>query len=243
TVKDSVVGLDNLKVGSGSSQLTGKMAVVTTGMRPKLTFKLDALAASLADFSFPAKAVAAAKAAAKPKYVFSEEPIDVAALKEFDAEGEITVGTLTLLDGRRLDQVHAQLSLVNGKLDVPVLQASTFGGTLLAHAQLDASRSPEASLNMHVEAKNLDLAAIMVAAGVQREFHGGKTEFKADLTAHGASLHQWASTANGNVIALVGPATVAGGKATQASSLDRLAGAVNPFRETDSLTQLHCAVI
>ena len=243
TVKDSVVGLDNLKVGSGSSQLTGKMAVVTTGMRPKLTFKLDALAASLADFSFPAKAVAAAKAAAKPKYVFSEEPIDVAALKEFDAEGEITVGTLTLLDGRRLDQVHAQLSLVNGKLDVPVLQASTFGGTLLAHAQLDASHSPEASLNMHVEAKNLDLAAIMVAAGVQREFHGGKTEFKADITAHGVSLHQWASTANGNVIALIGPATVAGGKATQASSLDRLAGAVNPFRETDSLTQLHCAVI
>ena len=79
TVKDSVVGLDNLRVGSGSSQLTGKMAVVTTGMRPKLTFKLDALAASLADFSFPAKAVAAAKAAAKSKYVFSEEPIDVAA--------------------------------------------------------------------------------------------------------------------------------------------------------------------
>src|SRR5205814_3874326 len=74
TVKGSVLGLDNLKVGSGSSQLTGTMAVVTTGMRPKLTFKLDALAASLADFSFPAKAVAAAKAAAKPKYVFSEEP-------------------------------------------------------------------------------------------------------------------------------------------------------------------------
>lgn len=243
TVKERVIGLDNLKVGSGSSQLSGKMAVVSAGARPKLTFKLDSPTLWLEDFSFPAKALAAAKAASKSKYVFSDEPIDVAALKAFDAEGEIAIGTLTLPNGRKLEQVHVQLTLANGKLDLPVLQASAFGGTLLVQAQLDASRAPDALLSVRAEAKNLDLAAIMTAAGVQREVKGGKTEFKADFSAHGASPHQWAASASGNVIAVVGPATLATGKVNPDSSLDRLAGAVNPFRETDSFTQLQCAVI
>jgi uncharacterized protein involved in outer membrane biogenesis len=243
TVQGNVVGLDNLKVGSGSSQLTGKMAVLTAGARPKLTFKFDSPAVWLADFAFPAKAVAAAKSVAKSKHVFSDEPIDVAALKDNDAEGEITIGTLTLPDGRKLEQVHLQVTLANGKLDIPVLQASVFGGTVLAHAQLDASRAPDAALNLHVEAKNLDLAAILTAAGVHRELRGGKTEFKADLTAHGASSHQWASTASGNVIAVVGPATIANPKSSTDVPLDRLFEAVNPFRSVDASTQLQCAVV
>ncbi len=243
TVKDSVVGLDNLKVGSGSSQITGKMAVVAVGTRPKVTFKFDAPTLWVADLSFPAIAAAAAKAVAKSKYVFSDQAIDVGALKDFDAEGEIAVGTLTLLDGRKLGQVHVQFTLLNGKLDVPLLQATALGGTVLGHAQLDASRAPNAALSIHIEAKNLDLAAIVAAAGVQREFRGGKTELKADVNAHGASPRQWASTASGNIIAVVGPATVSGGKGNPDSSLDRLAGAVNPFRDIDSTTQLHCAVI
>ena len=243
TVKDSVVGLDNLKVGSGSSQLTGKMAVVAVGTRPKVTFKFDAPTLWVADLSFPAIAAAAAKAVAKSKYVFSDEAIDIAALKDFDAEGEIAVGTLTLLDGQKLGQVHLQFTLLNGKLDVPLLQATALGGTVLAHAQLDATHAPDAALSLHVDAKNLDLAAIVAAAGVHRDLKGGKAELKADISAHGASLHQWASSANGNVIAVVGPATLSGGKVNPDSSLDRLAGAVNPFREIDATTQLHCAVI
>lgn len=246
SVQNNVVNLDNLKVGSGASQLTGKMAVVTGAARPKVTFKLDAPVLALADFRFPAAAAAAiagAKPAATSKYVFSDVPIDVAALRAFDAEGELTAGTLTLPDGRRLDQVHVQVLLANGKLDVPALQATIFGGSLLAKAQVDASRGAQAALDLHVQAKNLDVGAIMAAAGVQRDVHGGKTEVKIDLAAHGASLHQWMSTASGSIVAVVGPASVGGGKATQNSSLDRLAGAVNAFRETDTTTDLKCVVV
>jgi uncharacterized protein involved in outer membrane biogenesis len=173
----------------------------------------------------------------------NDEPIDVAALKDFDAEGEVTIGALTLPDGHKLEQVHVQLTMAGGRLDIPVLQATTFGGTILARAQIDASRAPDAAFSTHVEAKNLDLGAILTAAGVHREVRGGKTELKAEVSAHGASLHQWASTANGNIIAVVGAATLSGGKVNPDSSLDRLAGAVSPFRETDATTQLQCAVI
>lgn len=242
SVQGKALALDQLKVTSGSSALAGKVVVLTDGPRPKLTFKLDAQTLSLADFALAAQA-AATKATASSKYVFSEAPVDLAALKDFDAEGESTIGTLVLPDGRHLDGVHVQLTLVNGKLDVPVLQATTFGGTVLGRLQLDASPAPDATLSLHLEAKNLELAPIAAAAGVQRPLQGGKTEVKLDLVAHGASPHQWASTATGNVVAVVGPATFGSGKVNAESSLDRLSGAINPFRETDPTTQLHCAVI
>ena len=243
SVQGNVVGLDELKIGSGSSAMTGKMAVVTGGPRSKVTFKLDAPTFTLDDFAFPAPALASAKSAAPSKYVFSDAPIDVAALKDFDAEGEITIGALSLADGRHLDQVHLQLTLVNGKLDMPVVQASALGGTVLGHLQLDASHAPDAALSLHVDAKNLDLSALLAAAGVKRELHGGKTEVKADVSARGASPRQWASSANGNVIAVVGPATVVNPKGSTDVPLDRLLEAVNPFRSVDPTTQLQCAVI
>ena len=243
TVQGNVVGLDELKIGSGSSAMTGKMAVVTGSPRSKLTFKLDAPTFSFADFAFPAQAVVAAKAAAASKYVFSDAPIDVAALKDFDAEGEITIGALSLPDGRHLDQVHLQLTLVNGKLDVPVMQATALGGTVLGRLQLDASRASDAALSLHFDAKNLDLGALLAAAGVKRELHGGKTEVKADISARGASPRQWASSADGNVIVVVGPATVVSPKGSTDVPLDRLLEATNPFRNVDPSTQLHCAVV
>jgi uncharacterized protein involved in outer membrane biogenesis len=240
SVQGNAVALDELKVGSGSSTMTGKMVVLTGAARPKYTFKFDAPTFSLADFALP---VVPSKAAAASKHVFSEAPIDVAALRDFDAEGEVTIGTLTLIDGRHLDKVHVQLTLTNGKLDVPVLQATAFGGSVVGRLQLDASRAPDAALTLHAEAKNLDLAALFAAAGVKRELHGGKTEVKADISAHGASPRQWASTANGNVIAVVGPATIVNPKGSTDVPLDRLFEATNPFRGVDPNTQLQCAVI
>jgi uncharacterized protein involved in outer membrane biogenesis len=242
TVKGNVVGLDALKIGSGSSTLTGTMTVLTGGARPVLTFKLDAPTLSLADFMPPAKA-AAAKAAAGSKSVFSDVPIDVAALRDVDAEGEVNIGTLTWADGRHLDQVQVQLKLANGRLDVPVLHAAMLGGTIQSHLQLDATRAPDAALTLHAEAKNLDLGALLAAAGVKRELQGGKTELKADLTARGASPRQWAGSASGNILAVVGPATVVNPKGSTSVPLDRLLEAVNPFRGVDATTQLHCAVV
>ena len=241
SVQENTVGLDPLKVTLGSSAFAGKIVVLTGGTRPRLTFKLEAQTLSLADFALPAKP-AAVKAAAPSRYVFSDTPIDLTALSDVDAEGEITIGKLLLLDGRRLEGVRAQLSLVNGKLDVPVLQATTFGGTMVGRLQLDASRPADATLNLHLEAKNLELAPMAAAAGVHQSVQGGKTELKVDIVAHGASPRQVASSASGNVIVVVGPATL-GGAGNADSPLDRLSGAVDPFRNTDPTTQLHCAVI
>jgi uncharacterized protein involved in outer membrane biogenesis len=242
TAQGNVVNMDDLKLASGASTLTGKLSVVRGGARPKVTFTLDAPTLSLADVAWPPRA-AAAKSAAPAKYVFSEEPLNVAALKAIDAEGEIAIGTLTLADGEHLDKVHIKLVLVNGRLDVPVLQAGLFGGTLTGRLQIDATRAPDTTLTLHVEGQNLELGAVLAAAGVKREVRGGKTELKADVTAHGASLRQWAASASGTVLAVSGPATVVSPKSNTDVPLDRLFAATNPFRGIDATTELHCAVV
>ena len=242
SVQGQTIGFDPLKVTSGSSAFAGKATMLTAGARPKLTLKLDAQTLSLADFALPAK-IPAAKAAAPSRYVFSETPIDLGALKDVDADGEVTIGTLALLDGRHLQGAHAQLTLVDGKLDVPVLQATTLGGTVRGRLQLDASRPVDATLNLHLEGKDLELAAIAAAAGVHQSVQGGKTEVKIDIVAHGVSPRHLASSASGNVIAVIGPATLGGGRVNADSPLDRLSGAVDPFRTVDPTTELHCVVI
>ena len=239
--QDNTIGLEPMNVTSGSSALTGKMTVLTGGTRPKLTFKLDAPTLSLADVALPVGPVAA-KVSAPSRYVFSDTPMNLAALKDFDAEGEITIGTLALLDGRHLEGVHAQLTLVNGSLDVPVLRATAFGGSVLGRLKLDASRPSDATLDLHLEAKNLELAPIAAAMGVRQSLQGGATEVRIDIVAQGASPRHLASTASGNVIAVVGHATL-GSTAGADSPLDRLASVMDPFRKTDPTTQLHCAVI
>jgi uncharacterized protein involved in outer membrane biogenesis len=96
---------------------------------------------------------------------------------------------------------------------------------------------------LHVDAKNLDLSAVLAAQGIRREVSGGKMEVKADLNAHGASPRQWASSATGTVLATVGPATLVNSKTGTDAALVRLAQAVNPFHDLDASTELHCAVV
>src|SRR5215470_16173571 len=181
TVQGNAVSLEPLQVGYGSTQLTGQMTVTTGGPRPKVAFKLSAPTMTLGELVATATAnVAAAKAAAKSRYIFSEAPVDLAALRSVDATGDLSIDKLVLPDGQHLDQVRAQLSLQNGMLDVPVLQVAALGGTIQARVQIDASRS-DAALALHVEAKNLDLASVLAAQGIKREVSGGKTEVKADL--------------------------------------------------------------
>jgi len=249
-VQGNAVTLEPLQVGYGTTQLTGQMTVTTGGPRPKVAFDLKAptmtlgeLVATAATNVTAAKAaVAKAVTAPKSRYVFGEEPIDISALRSVDATGNLAIDKLVLPDGQHIDQVRVQLSLQNGLLDVPQLHATALGGDVQARIQIDASR-PDAALVLHVDAKNLDLSAVLAAQSIRREVSGGKMEVKADLNAHGASPRQWASSATGSVLATVGPATLVNSKTGTDAALVRLAEAVNPFHNVDASTELHCAVL
>jgi uncharacterized protein involved in outer membrane biogenesis len=242
SVQNNTIALAPLQVGYGTTQLTGQLSVTTGGPRPKLAFSLTAPTMTLAELAATAQAnVKAVQAAAKSRYVFSEQPVDVSALKSADATGELSIDKLILPDGAQLNQVHIQLTLQDGKLDVPVLQAVAMGGSVQGHIHVDASRAPDAALAVNLDAKSLDLSAVLAASGIKRDVKGGKVDLKADFSAHGASPRQWASSATGNVLATVGAASFVNTRANEAT-YDQLAGAINPFRNVDATTELHCAV-
>jgi uncharacterized protein involved in outer membrane biogenesis len=245
SVQGKAIVLDPLQMGYGTTQLTGQMSVTTGGPRPVLAFKLAAPTMMLGELAATAaaNAKAAKTAATKSHFVFSEEPVDVAALRAVDATGDLAIDKLMLPDGQHVDQLRVQLSLQNGRLDIPVLQASAFGGSIQARALLDASKGSDAPLTLHADAKSLELGAILAAHGVKRDVRGGKTDVKVDLNSHGASQRQWAANASGNVLAVVGPASLANSKGGADVAIERLADAVNPFRNVDASTELQCAVV
>jgi uncharacterized protein involved in outer membrane biogenesis len=246
--EDAALSLDPLELGVGKSKLTGQMSVVTAKPRPELSFKLATTSLSLSDVAIPGgkalgKAGAQPSGGAKSRYMFSDAPIDLSELRSIDASGDLAADVLVLPDGRKLDKVRLQFALQNGVLDAPVVQVGMFGGSVVAHVKLDATHDREGALNLHVDAKGMDLAAILAEAGVKREVRGGKTTLNADITARGASLHQWAGSANGNVLLTVGPATLGHPSENSDAAFNKLADAVNPFRKADASTELMCAVI
>ena len=245
SVQGNAIVLDQLQMGYGATQLTGQMSVTAGGPRPVVAFKLAAPTMTLGELAATAaaNAKAAKTAAAKSHFMFSEEPIDIAALRAVDATGDLAIDKLMLPDGQNIDQLRVQLSLQNGRLDIPVLQASAFGGSIQGRAQLDASKGNDAPLALHVDAKSLELGAILAAQGVKREVRGGKTDVKVELNSHGASQHQWAANASGNILAVVGQASLANSKGGADVAVERLADAVNPFRNVDASTELQCAVV
>ena len=92
------------------------------------------------------------------------------------------------------------------------------------------------------EANGLDLSALLAAAGSPRQVKGGKTNVTVNVTTRGTTERQWARNASGNVLAVVGPASVANSKETE-SDLGKIAQAVNPLRGAQSETELKCVVI
>ena len=243
-IEDNTVTLDPLELATGKSKLVGRMDVITGKPRPKLKFNFTAPALALEALPLAGAVQApASKSAPKSKYIFGESPISFSGLRAVDATGDLALDALVLPQGQRLEHVRFQLSLQNGILDAPVIQADALGGTLSAQLKVDANHETDPAFTLKMDAKNLDLAAVLATFDIKREVRGGKTSINADLSAHGASPRRWASSASGTFTAIVGPATLRNAKGELDSALNRLAEAVNPFRNVDASTELNCAVI
>ena len=244
---------EDLKVSVGANALTGKFAVSTGGARPKLEFDLAGPALAFNALPVPVSMAAAGTAPASgaaPKatpaggraYLFSDAPINFAALRLVDADGSLAVGSLTLPDGRALQDLKFALVLADGRLQVSRFSLALMGGAASGSATIDAAAPDNVSVSLQVTGSQLALGDILAVAGQRRDVRGGRTDVTAQLAMRGASLHAWASTASGNVRVVVGPATLVNTKLDLDQALDRLTQAVNPFRETDPSTELECAV-
>ena len=236
--------LDELDMKMGANALAGKLSVIVGEPRSKVTFNLAGPALLLKEFPVPATAGAPAPASRNASSrLFPDTPVDWAPLRVIDAEGTLALGRLQLRDGRQLDNLHAHLTLAAGKLDMQNFEITMFGSKLAGHLIVDAHVAGHETLDLHASGHGFDLSAILSAAGKPREVRGGKTDINVDLAMRGASPHDWASTASGNVRIVVGTANLLNSKLDLTSAFDKLIQAVNPFRERDPSTDLVCAVV
>ncbi len=244
---EGLVELQDIDVTSGASNVKGHVEIREGAPRATWTVNLTSPSLAVDDLPLPRAVAPATKKAsagssAATRFVFADTAVPFGALRTNNATGEVTIGRLVLPGGRALDRIRAQFTLRDGKLDVPALQASVFGGTLSGSLSVDA-HGPAPVIALRVDGRELDLAALLAVAGVTREVRGGKTQVAIDVTMRGDSPRKWASGVNGRVRVTVGPATLVNTKLDSALAFDRLVQEVNPFRTVESLTELRCAVV
>lgn len=263
-VADGVVGLDEIDLAVGSTKMTGKVGLVTGATRPKLLLNLQLPTFAATDLASLRTAMATAGAAAlstpsansgqtavapggkgaskRSAYIFPDDPIAFDVLLAYDADGDVSIGQLTLPDGLHLADMHAKFTVRDGRLDAPELQVSGFGGAATGHLAIDAAQAQNPAIALRVDGKDIDLAQVLAAIGRPGEVRGGKTQLTVDVTTHGVSPRQWVSGVNGLASAVVGPATLTNSKLDLDSALNRLTVAINPFHNVDPSTELQCAV-
>ncbi len=174
--------------------------------------------------------------------MFADVPANFAPLHTVDAEGSLAFAKFVVTDGTVISELRAKLTLQDGRLDLPQWSARVWGGTVAGTLSVDAHDPAAAKIVVALDGRDLDLGAMLAAAGLRREVRGGKTRVTANLTLAGASPRAWAQSATGTVLVNVGKATLPQTRLDLGPSLQELADAVNPFRATDSLTELECAV-
>ena len=238
--------LNEVNATFGNTKVQGSVVIAKTGDRAHYTVDLFSPSLALADLPIAGAAVAAAadKSAAKPAhdaYTIPDAPLPLDTLRKVDADGHVHADVLVLRDGEKVGKLDVTFVLRNGVLDADVAPAQMFGGTIQGHANVSGEGA--GAMKLKLEGRDLDLGMVLAATGTHREVRGGMARVSIDVAGHGSSPHQWAASMSGTVLVAVGPAQLPKPKQPADTSVTRVASAVNPFRETDSITDLKCAVL
>ena len=236
---------DDIDAAYGSIAARGSVRAVSEGGRTHYAIELAIPAIALADFAAKPGpgAPAPAAPAAGAHWIIPDTPLPLAPLAALDSEGSITIGEVTLRDGRRLQRVGAQFTSREANLDVRFTTGAILGGSMRGRLQFDGRRSDAPGVHLALDAQELDLAALAAAAGIKRDISSGKVRASVDISGRGATPHRVASTMSGSILVVAGPASLGRATATGESALSQLAGALDPLQSVDAATELRCAVL
>lgn len=179
----SGLGLSGVAGKFGPVNLSGSAALALDGPRPKLTAELRA-SEIIADLFLPlpagaapapevtggAKAGPAAPAAPSraPAERWSREPVDLSALRLFDAEVKLASVALNYRNFR-VDSPRMDVSLANGVLDARRIDGAMFDGAFALTGRIGAPKTAEgaAEASLDIEITGADLGkALSEAAGI-----------------------------------------------------------------------------
>lgn len=207
--KAEAAGLDvrlaDIAARFGTAQVTGDATLALAAVRPKLTanFKAGAIVAEhfIPDSVgvAPERPGAPAKAAAAPSGPpWSDAPLDLDALRGFDADVKIEGKTL---DWRawRVNEPRIELNLEDGRFDLRRVSGKTVGGSFLAKGGLaaPAKKGGPAALKADIDISRADLAKAMFNAA-DLDLAKGTVTFRMTLSGKGASSRALVSSLAGS---------------------------------------------
>ena len=192
----------NLSVKSGESDARGSVSVDSHLERSQLDIRLESRMSRSADIGL--RAAARAPTPSGPPLLLSDASFRPEALRTSDAI--IAIRAANVQAGRMsLRNVAAQATLERGVLTVSSLTADLLGGKLEGHGRLDANEN-RSRIAVDIRIAGLELAELHHKAGAP-PLEG---TMRAHIVASGAgsSLHEFASSANGTVTAVVPKGTI-----------------------------------
>ncbi len=237
--------LDDLDATYGAVAGKGRVRAITEGTRTRYAIELAVPALSLADLSRTTEASgkASAPAVSAAHWNIPDTPLPLGPLAAIDSDGTVTVDELKLRDGQLLQRVSAQFASHDAQVDIKFAAGSILGGSMRGRLQFDARQSDAPAVHLQLDAQDLDLESLVAAGGVKRDIRGGKVRASVDITGRGMTPHRVAATMSGNVLVVAGPATLGRSAIQGESAIAQVAGALDPLRSVDAVTELKCAVV
>ena len=238
--------LEGLKARVGKTDVSGRLAAVLTGERPRVEVQLTSTNIDLADFTTAAGGVVAPEKDEKTqqaKRVFSDDPLPLDGLRSVDADVTLRAERVTA-QGLSLQNVDLKLALDGGRLLLKPAKAQVAGGAISAGVDLDAS-GKNAGLTVTVDGSQIDRGRLVKELMGSDIISGGKIDLTVRLKGRGNTVGALAAGLNGEVLLVAGEGRInnksmnlAGGNVP--FELIRM---LNPFAKEDPYTTLKCAVV
>lgn len=232
--------LTGIEARLGKSDLAGKIrltfsfpVLVEAELSSRLV-DLDAILAATEGGGFSAEAAGESGG----KRLFSAEPLPLEALRAFDATVSFRGARITA-KGAALEEVALDLELRRGRLRLdPVTARLASGGGIAAEIEIDARKSP-ASIEIELNARDIDVGALLKALAVTDLIHG-KAALEVKLRGRGASVRAIMASLDGHTELEMGKGTI-DSKYVDYIALDLLS-ALAPWGEESENTQVNCLV-
>jgi len=178
----------------------------------------------------------------KEKFVFTEAPLPLDALKTLDARVHVAIGELRIAAGS-MRELDATLTAAGGRVLLESRARGGVSGDLEAKVKLSPASGRQADLAVELAAKELRLG--LSASGEIAPTEVPASDAQVRLEATGGSARELASSMNGNLRISAGAGKVRSGLTAVVGGdlLGELVGKLNPFAAEDPYTQLDCGRI
>ncbi len=228
TANPASVQLTALEGNAAGVDLAGILGMTLSGERPMITADLQTGPLPLAALAAPGAAAGSGKKAsagssgsrntARREERWSSEPIDLAALRRFDAQVTLQ-SSAVLLEKARLEKVRVEAALQDGLLDLKRFTATAYGGALSITGKADAREAAGGGLEVAaaVTAIEVNLKDLLRDLGDTNRF-SGPISLESSLNARGVSEAALVGSLNGQ--------GKIDGSVTVAAKVEEQAGAV-----------------